>query len=357
MKRSGKVVRTSQGDVMVTSNTNKQKGETAVSPGLSNFVLHMYNHLTREQRYAVYLGLQRKDSRSAIARQIGVSPSTVSREISRNATKSGKYVWNRADDLAASRARRTPGNRRIPETLRWRVEQLIMDEQWSPRQISGWLRREEGVSISHETIYRMVRSEGSGRLARNCRHGMRYRRRKSAPRETRATNIRNRRSIHERPVEADGRRFGDWEMDLIVDSNSNAILTMIERSTNFLLMARLREGRRSMPLAKTVWRLLLPYKGDNLKTITTDNGSEFAAHEWITRKLGVPVFFTDAYSSWQKGAVENTNKLIRQYIPKGTDIGRVTDKRIASIQAKINRRPREKLNFSTPKEEFFKLYT
>ena len=146
-------------------------------------------------------------------------------------------------------------------------------------------------------------------------------------------------------------------MDLIVDGNGNAILTMIERSTNFLLMAKLKERKKSMPLAKTVWRLLLPYKGDNLKTITTDNGSEFAAHEWITEKLEVPVFFTDAYSSWQKGAVENTNKLVRQYIPKGMDIGGVTDKRIASIQAKINRRPREKLDFSSPKEEFFKIYS
>ena len=112
-----------------------------------------------------------------------------------------------------------------------------------------------------------------------------------------------------------------------------------------------------MPLAKTVWRLLLPYKGDNLKTITTDNESELAAHEWITDKLGVSVFFTDAYCSWQKGAVENTNKLVRQYIPKGTDISRGIDKKIASMQEKINRRPREKLNFSTPKDEFFRVYS
>ena len=317
----------------------------------------MYYHLTREQRYAIYLGLQRKDSRSAIARQIGVSPSTVSREVSRNSTKSGKYVWNKADNMAVSRARRMPGNRRTSETLRWRVGQLIADEQWSPRQISGWLKKEEGTSISHETIYKMIRSDKTGKLAKNCRHKMKYHRRKSISRETKATNIKNRISIHERPAEADGKRFGDWEMDLIVDSNGNAILTMIGRSTNFLLMAKLREGKKSMPLAKTVWRLLLPYKGEKLKTITTDNGSEFAAHEWITEKLGVTVFFTDAYSSWQKGGVENTNKLVRQYIPKGMDISEVTDRRIASIQAKINRRPREKLNFSTPKEEFFKVYS
>ena len=101
----------------------------------------------------------------------------------------------------------------------------------------------------------------------------------------------------------------------------------------------------------------MPYNGENLKTITTDNGSEFAAHEWISRHLGLTVYFTDAYSSWQKGGIENTNKLVRQYIPKGTDISTVTDKRIKMIQTKINRRPREKLKFSTPKYEFYKHYS
>ena len=108
----------------------------------------MYNHLTHEQRYAIYLGLQRKDSRSAIARQIGISPSTVSREVSRNRKKSGKYVWYKTHDKAVGRMKRTPGNRRTPETLRWRIEQLIIDEPWSPRQISGWLKKNEPASVS-----------------------------------------------------------------------------------------------------------------------------------------------------------------------------------------------------------------
>ena len=148
------------------------------------------------------------------------------------------------------------------------------------------------------------------------------------------------------------------EMDLIVDKDNHAILTMIERSTNFLLMPTLKYGKKAMPLAKTVWRLLLPYKGDKLLTITTDNGSEFAEHEWISKHLGgVLVYFTDSYSSWQKGAVENTNKLIRQYIPKGTNINTITDTLITKIQKKINRRPREKLNFSTPVKELYKHYS
>ena len=116
-------------------------------------------------------------------------------------------------------------------------------------------------------------------MAAQCRHKMKYHRSPSRKRETKATNIKNRVSIHERPAEADGKRFGDWEMDLIVDKDSNAILTLVERSTNFLLMEKLKYGKKAKPLAKTVWRLLLPYKGAALKTITTDNGSELAEHE------------------------------------------------------------------------------
>ena len=144
-------------------------------------------------------------------------------------------------------------------------------------------------------------------------------------------------------------------MGLIVDKDSNAILTMVERNTNFLIMERRKYG--AMLPAKTVWRLLMPYMGEHLKTITTDNGSEFAEHEWIAHRLALDIYFTDAYASWQKGAIENTNKLIRQYITKGTDISTVTDKRIKMIQAKINRRPREKLNFATLKQEFYKYYS
>ena len=136
----------------------------------------------------------------------------------------------------------------------------------------------EGISVSHEAIYAMIRKDESGELASHCRHRMKYRRKASRRHETRATNIRNRVSIHERPAEADGKRFGDWEMDLIVDRDSNAILTLTERSTNFLLMEKLRHGKKAKPLAKAVWRLLLPYKGEALKSITTDNGSAEVHH-------------------------------------------------------------------------------
>lgn len=314
----------------------------------------MYSHLTREQRYVIYLELQRGTPQKAIAQLIGVSKSTVNREIRRNSTPNGKYVWFKAQDRADERKKRKPGNRRLSPVLRWRIKQLIKDEQWSPRQISGYLAK-EGISVSHETIYMMIRKDDSEELARHCRHKMKYKRQACRNRITKATNIKNRVSIHQRPVEADGKRPGDWEMDLIVDKDSNAILVLMERLTNFTLMEKLKHGKKAKPLARTVWRLLLPYKGEMLKTITTDNGSEFAEHEWITRRLNVPVYFTDSYCSWQKGGVENENKLIRQYIPKGTDISMVTEGKIKKTQHKLNTRPREKLKFCTPKECFFKL--
>lgn len=338
----------------MTSNT-KKKRETAVSLKRINYfcIANMYKHLTREQRYVIYLGQQKGETLEMIARSIGVHKSTVSRELRRNATPRGKYVWNKAHDTACARKGQSPGNRTLDLVLRWRVIELIKEKQWSPRQISGRLAK-EGINISHETIYAIIRADKSGELASHCRHKMKYRRSSVKRHETKATSIRNRVSIHERPAEADGKRFGDWEMDLIVDKDSNAILTLVERSTNFLLMEKLKHGKKAKPLARVVWRLLLPYKGDALKTITTDNGSEFAEHEWITRKLNVPVFFADSYSSWQKGAVENENKLVRQYIPKGTDISTITDAKIRMIRTKINARPREKLNFSTPTEVFYK---
>ena len=298
----------------------------------------MYKHLTERQRYYIYVERQKGSTQRSIAEAMGVSESTVSRELKRNGGRNGSYNFLKAQEKADERSHRTPGNRAISDTLKWLVKELLIKEQWSP-------------------IYLMIRADATGELAQYCRHKMKYAEKASRKHETKATNIKNRVSIHERPAEADGTRFGDWEMDLIVDKESHAILNLTERSTDRMLIEKLRNGKQAMPLAKVVWRLLLPYKGEGLKSITTDNGSEFAAHEWLSKKLGVPVYFTGSYSSWQKGNVENNNKLIRQYIPKGNDISTVTDKKIAAIQNKINSRQREKLNFNTPNEEFFKHYS
>lgn len=313
-----------------------------------------YHQLTREQRYAICLGLQARESISAIARRIGVDKSTVSREIRRNCNGSGKYGWTAADARARDRRGRLPGNRALKPDIVREALRLLRTEDWSPGQISGYMKL-KGKSISHESIYAVIRSDGSGELRSHCRHGMKYRRHKAPPRKTRVRNIPGRVSIHERPSEADGRRFGDWEMDLIIGKGQkSAILTLCERSRNYMLMARLPKGKDPDGVADKVTELLWPYRR-NVLTITTDNGSEFVRHARIAKGLNAAVYFADSYAAWQKGAIENTNKLIRQYIPKGTDFDDLTDEFIHSVQLKINRRPRKKLNFSTPKDEFFNL--
>lgn len=338
---------------------NKKK-ETEVSSRLVNFVLLMYKHLNQEQRYAIYLGIKSKFSKRKIASVIGVSPSTLSREIKRNSNASGEYVWLNAQRESDRRKHGLSGNHRKPPELWWRIEQMIVDNDWSPAQIVGVLRN-EGIRIAKQTIYNHVHADLSGRLIKHLPHELKYTKRAKALRPTKATNIANRTSIHERPAEADGKRFGDWEMDTIVDPFGHAIVTLTERSTNFILMKKLKDGRKAMPTAKVVARLLFPYR-EKVHTITTDNGPEFAAHLEITRMLSMrgkdkaTVYFTDSYSSWQKGAIENANKLIRKYIPKKANFDDFSDAHILRIQKKLNARPREKLNFKSPKERFFEQF-
>ena len=182
-------------------------------------------------------------------------------------------------------------------------------------------------------------------------------RRKANPyRGASASNIPHRTSISERPAEADGKRFGDWEMDLIIGKNGyQAILVLVERSTGYVILHRLKHGKKAKELALEVGRLLFAYRAEGVLTITTDNGSEFSQHQLITKVLkGVTVYFTDPYSSWQKGLVEYSNKLIRQYIPKGSDFDEISPHKLMEIQKKLNARPRKKLDYSSPKCEFFK---
>lgn len=338
-----------------------QKKETEVSLRLTNFVLSMkYHQLTSQQRSQIFALLQRKTERKIIASIVGCSESTLSREIRRNSTEKGNYLWDKAHAKALERRKRTTSNRAKAPVIVWEALELLKDEDWSPEQISAYMKK-RGKNISHELIYRHIRADESGALASHCRHKMKYNRHGRPDRTTKVRNIPDRVSIHDRPAEADGSRFGDWEMDTIVGKDGKgAIVTLTERSTNMLLMERLPEGKHPEPLAKTVIRLLFPYR-HSVRSITTDNGSEFCSHKLISSALAPKdthnpnlVFFADSYASWQKGAIENANKLIRQYIPKGTDFSTLTDGFIRKIQHKINSRPRKKLNFESPKNVFFR---
>ena len=315
----------------------------------------MPKQLIEAQRYEIYLGIKRKWSFSRIALEIGVNKGTVSREVSRNKKADGEYVWKIAQKKSEQRRHSLEGNHRKSALLWLQIDRMITEEQWSPGQIAGVLRK-RGVKICKQTIYNHVHADKTGKLAQNMRHKLKYKHRQKQLKPTKATNIPNRTSIHQRPKEVDGKRRGDWKMDLILDTFGNAILTLTETATNMLMMEKLPYGKRAKPLAKVVCKLLLPFKGEGVKTITTDNGSEFAAHQDITKAIGAKVYFTDSYCSWQKGAIENMNKLIRQYIPKTANFNKLSNKQIMKIQIKINRRPREKLNFSTPVKEFYKLF-
>lgn len=319
----------------------------------------MSKPLTREQRYVISALLKKESSPKEISEEIGCHISTVYRELKRNACKDGHYSAAIAHEKAMERRERIVTNSALrPGVLRQALT-LLKEEQWSPRQISGALAL-KGIKISHERIYQEIRADKTGELASHTRHGMKHRKRGTAGKAG-VKNIPNRVSIHDRPPEADGRRFGDWEMDLIIDPQQNAILTMTERSSNFILMKRLPKGKKAGPLAREVTNLLLPWR-EGVLTITTDNGGEFACHELIVKSLhrkdieDIAVYFADPYASWQKGSIENANGLIRQYIPKGVSFNNFTDKMIKDIQMKLNRRPREKLNFSTPIAVFYKFF-
>ena len=314
----------------------------------------MYKQLTSEQRYTISVLLSKGLKKKEIAEAIGVSNSTITRELQRNSSKRGVYKWEIAQKQAEKRSKRTPGNRAISKAIWSSVKHYLVDEQWSPEQISGYLAK-DGIKISHETIYAWIREDkrNRGTLYKHLRHRLKHRKKYvGAGRSC----IINRKSIHERPAEADGKRFGDLEMDTIVGpNNQQAIVTLVDRNTNMLFMKKLKYGKDAKNLALTVIEILKPLK-KKLKTITTDNGKEFSAHEIISEALGVDVFFTDPYSSWQKGAIENANGLIRQYIPKKVSFNDYDDKDIKDIEEKINRRPRKKLGFETPIERFPKIF-
>lgn len=233
----------------------KIKKETEVSPRLTNFVLLMYRQLTSQQRSQIFALLQRKTPRKEIALIVGCSQSTLCRELKRNSTAKGNYLWEKAHAKAMVRRKRSTSNRRLDRLLVWRIREMIVGEQWSPEQIRGVLAK-EGISVSIQSIYNIINADGSGELRRHRRHPNFRRRHKGVRKSTGATNIANRTSIHDRPPEADGRRFGDFEMDLIVDACGHAILVLLERMTGFVMMERLRHGKKAKPLAKAVVRML-----------------------------------------------------------------------------------------------------
>jgi IS30 family transposase len=308
-----------------------------------------YHQLTQAQRYQISALRSLGHTYDEIAQVVRVHKSTVSREIARNVSYRG-YRPLRAHARALKRGRKPVY--RISATLWLQVETLLRQE-WSPEQISGRLKRERGVPISHEWIYQYVFKDkhGGGNLYRHLR--CLRKRRKRVGRYDRRGKLPNITSIDERPAIVDRRRrLGDWEVDTILGKRKGqAMVTLTERKSRFTLVS-LVERKSSAAVRSQVCRLLLPYKS-LVHTLTSDHGKEFAEHEEIARTLDLSFYFAHPYSAWERGTNENTNGLLRQYFPKYSSFQDITEIQLESVMHKLNHRPRKTLGFRTPFEVFF----
>ena len=315
-------------------------------------------HLTVEQRYTISVMQGHGFSQSAISKMIGKDKSVVCRELKRNCDKrSGKYESNLAQRKYERRLTEKPKQVKFTDEVKIFVDGLL-NADYSPEQIAGRAKLDGKICVSHERIYQHVWQDKKqeGLLYTHLRRkGRKYRKRGNA-KDTRGI-IKNRVDIELRPAIVDEKtRFGDLEIDTIIGKNhQGAMLTINDRLTSLVWIRKL-QGKEAEPVAQKTIEALLPLK-DLIHTITADNGKEFAYHQTIGQGLGVDIYFAKPYHSWERGANENTNGLIRQYFPKGTSFENVTDKDIEYVQNKLNNRPRKKLGFLSPNEFYLTKFT
>jgi IS30 family transposase len=282
---------------------------------------------------------------------LGVSQSTVSRELRRNRGQRG-YRFKQAEAKAQARQAIRSKPRKLTASVRRKVEAKLRQMRWSPEQISGWLR-DQGIKLSHERIYQMIWQDkrDGGNLWRSLRRrGKRYNKRagKNAGRGL----IPNRIDISDRPaIVARKARLGDWEGDTVASAgHKGGLLTLVERKSLLTKISKLRRSTARATQRATV-RRLKPI-GNFVHTITFDNGKEFAAHQDIAHALKAKIFFATPYHAWERGLNENTNGLIRDFFPKGTDFSTISNAEVAKVERLLNARPRKSLGFRSPQEVF-----
>lgn len=316
-------------------------------------------HLTVDEREEIRAGLSAKKSIRAIARQLHRSPSTISREISRNRGRR----WYKA--LDADRRAWRLAKRPKPCVLDISIElRLLVTEKlklnWSPEQISGWLKvnfpRQKAMHISHETIYKTLyirtRNALNHKLAVHLRrsHKMRQGKRHSRSGDRGTINIVNGISIHQRPKYVEKRRsIGHWEGDLVTGTGNTHIATLVDRMTRYTLILKLK-GKDSESVNRALVNAFSRLPASMKKSLTWDRGMELAKHVEFTRLTNIPVYFCDPQSPWQRGTNENTNSLIRQYFPKKTCLAQHSQQKLDMVETQLNERPRKVLKFRTPKE-------
>ena len=306
-----------------------------------------YNQITQEERYQIYALLKAGNNQTEIAMILNRHKSTISRESRRNTGLRGyrpqqaqRLADQRKDDKACSR---------IGDTV-WADVVRLIQQEWSPEQVSLWLKAEHSICVSHEWIYHYILQDklSGGDLYRHRR--CQKQRRKRYGSYNRRGQIIGRISIDERPAVVDARsRLGDWELDTIIGKGyQQAIVSLTERKSRYTLIHKVKR-KTAADVSKAIIRLLLPLN-DHVKTLTSDNGKEFAEHKTIAKALNAEFYFAHPYASWERGLNENTNGLIRQYFPKNKDFTSISQKEINHVMDKLNNRPRKCLGIKTPNQ-------
>ncbi len=313
-----------------------------------------YTQLTQEQRYQIAVLKKAGHMQVEIADMIGVDKSTISRELSRGTGQRG-YRANQAHRLAMQRRQLKVKQSITAED--WRRIDALLRLEWSPEEIGERLRLENRRFVSHEWIYQHIyadkRNGGNLHTFLRCQK----QRKKRYGSNDRRGKIPNRIGIEQRPAIVDRKgRIGDWEGDTIIGKgHKGAIVSLVERKSIYTLLGKV-ERKKADLVADMEIRLLSPFR-DRVHTITNDNGLEFASHQKVAEKLKADIFFAHPYASWERGLNENTNGLVRQYIPKSRKFATVTDAEVDFIMHRLNHRPRKTLGYRTPYEVFFNTRT
>ena len=318
--------------------------------------------LSFEDRVHIEIGLKQDRSMRAFAADLGRAPSTISREVANHRDARGGYVAKRAHAIAFEDARR-PQSAKIDANPVLR-ERVLRDlgQRYSPEEIAGRLRHDfpddPGMNVHHETIYRWVYLQGRGELKREVsaalRSGRAMRRPNKHGRSTGQGQIPDMVSIHDRPPvdHPDGTRIpGHWEGDLIIGkNNASAIGTVVERATGYLMLLHLPEGRGVEHVTAALTQRLVELPESLRQSLTWDQGKELSQHAKVSVDAGVDIYFADPRTPWHRPSNENTNGLLRQYFPKGTDLSVHTAEHLRFVEDQMNDRPRKRLDFLKPQE-------
>ena len=315
--------------------------------------MQKYGQLTEHKRYQIYALKKAGHHQVEIAQIVQVHPSTICRELKRNTGLRG-YRPKQAQMKTTQRRQNAKKYIKMTPHLKQMINYKLRQE-WSPEQITGWLRDTDLTSVSHRRIYDHIREDHhcGGTLYKHLRRSNKKRRKRYGYQDSRG-QIKERVSIDERPKVVDRKsRFGDWEIDTIIGKNHQGVLiSIVERRSRYTLIAKANSKQAEEVSNKTI-DLLLPVQ-NLVHTITADNGKEFASHKRVSMALNAGVYFAHPYHAWERGLNENTNGLIRQYFPKGSDLKQLTKQQVKKVQDRLNHRPRKCLGFKTPEQIFKK---